>query len=179
MKKLRYGLYIVAIILVNIAATTLFFRVDLTENKSYSLSPASKELVKNLEEPLTIKVFLSKNLTVPYNTLERDLRDILMEYKLKANKHFNFTITTISKDEEPTIAPETYNIYPVNIQNIDQDEVTVVSAYIGMTFIHGDLVETIPAIQYNQNLELLITDKIRTLTERSTSLIKFKREYKN
>ena len=164
MKKLRYGLYILAIILLNIAATTLFFRVDLTENKSYSLSDASKDLVKNLEEPLTIKVFLSENLPVPYNTLERDLRDILMEYKLKANRHFNFTIDLINKEEEQTITPETYNIHPVNIQNIDQDEVKVVSAYIGMTFIHGDLVETIPAIQYNQNLELVITYKIRTLT---------------
>lgn len=178
MNKLRYGLYILAIILLNIAATTLFFRVDLTENRSYSLSPVSRDLVKNLEEPLTIKVFLSESLPVPYNTLERDLRDILMEYKLKANRHFNFTIDLIDREEEPTVNPEIYNIYPVNIQNIEQDEVKIVSAYIGMTFIHGDLVETIQAIQYNQNLELIITDKIRTLTEKSTSLLSLKENIK-
>jgi len=171
MNKLRYILYVVAIILLNIVATTLFFRIDLTENRSYSLSDASKELVKNLEEPLTIKVFLSQNLPVPYNTLERDIRDILMEYKLKANKHFNYTIDLIDKENRGNISPETYNIYPVNIQNIEQDEVKVVSAYIGIAFIHGDLVDTIPAIQYNQNLELLLTNKIRTLTEKSTSLL--------
>ncbi len=68
--KLKYILYTVLIILINIASTTLFFRVDLTENRSYSLSSASKELVGTLEEPLTIKVFLSENLPVPYNTLE-------------------------------------------------------------------------------------------------------------
>lgn len=176
--KLRYTLYIAVIILINIAATTLFFRIDLTENNSYSLSQASKELVKNLEEPLTIKVFLSEKLPVPYNTLERDIRDILMEYQLEANKHFNYTIDIIKKDVEPDVDPSTYGITTVNIQNIDQDEVKVVSAYIGMTFIHGDLVETIPAIQYNQNLELIITNTVRTLTEKTTSLLSLKENIK-
>ena len=179
MMRLRYSLYIIVIILINIVATTIFFRIDLTENKSYSLSEASTELVKTLEEPLTIKVFLSENLPVPYNNLERDIRDILMEYQLEANKLFNYTIDIVKKDISDgldEINPETYNIYPVNIQNIDQDEVKVVSAYIGMTFIHGDLVETIPAIQYNQNLELTITNTIRILTEKTTSLLSLKKD---
>ncbi len=179
MMRLRYPLYIIVIILINIVATTIFFRIDLTENKSYSLSEASTELVKTLEEPLTIKVFLSENLPVPYNNLERDIRDILMEYQLEANKLFNYTIDIVKKDISDgldEINPETYNIYPVNIQNIDQDEVKVVSAYIGMTFIHGDLVETIPAIQYNQNLELTITNTIRILTEKTTSLLSLKKD---
>ncbi len=176
--KLKTALYILVIILLNIASTTLFFRIDLTENKSYSLSQGSKNLVANLEEPLTIKVFLSQNLPVPYNTLERDIRDILMEYKLKANRHFNYTIDLIDKEKENSVKPETYNIYPVNIQNIEQDEVKVVSAYIGMAFIHGDLIETIPAIQYNENLELIITKNIRKLTEKTTSLLSMKNNIK-
>lgn len=169
--KLRLTLYITIIILLNIAATTLFFRVDLTENRSYSLSEVSKELVKNLEEPLTIKVFLSENLPVPYNTLERDLRDILIEYDMAANRHFNYTLDLIKKDGPIDSDPATYNIHPVQIQNIEQDEMKVVSAYIGMVLIHGDMVETIPAIEYNQNLELLITEKVRTITEKTSALL--------
>ncbi|MBN2617795.1 MAG: Gldg family protein [Spirochaetales bacterium] len=169
--KLKFILYVAVLVLLNIAATTLFFRVDITENKSYSLSDSSTELVKNLEEPLTIKVFLSENLPVPYNSLERDIRDILMEYKLQANKHFNYTIDIIKKDETPKNDPSTYNIYPVNIQNIEQDEMKVVSAYLGMAFIHGDMIETIPAIDYNKNLELIITNTIRKLTEKTTFLL--------
>jgi ABC-2 type transport system permease protein len=169
--KYRYPMYITLIILINIAANTLFFRLDLTENKSYSLSNSSKEIVANLEEPLTIKVFLSQNLPVPYNNLERDIRDILGEYKLRANKHFNYTIDIISKEGENNANPETYGIYPVNIQNIESDEVKVVSAYIGMTLIHGDLSEAIPAIQYNQNLEFLISNSLRRITEKTTALL--------
>lgn len=169
--KLRLVLYITIVILLNIASTTLFFRIDLTENKSYSLSNISKDLVRNLEEPLTIKVFLSENLPVPYNTLERDLRDILMEYDMAANRHFNYTLDLIKKEGPMETDPSTYNIQPVQIQNIEQDEMKVVSAYIGMVLIHGDMVETIPAIEYNQNLELLITERIRTITEKTTALL--------
>lgn len=169
--KIRTILYIAVIVLINIASTTLFIRFDLTENRSYSLSESSKNLVANLEEPLTIKVFLSENLPVPYNTLERDIRDILGEYEIKANRHFNYTIDLIKKDETPTVSPETYGIYPVNIQSIEEDEMKVVSAYIGMTFIHGDLSETLPAVQYNENLEFTITKTIRSLTEKTTALL--------
>lgn len=176
--KLNTVLYIVAIILLNIASTTMFFRIDLTENRSYSLSKSSQALVGNLEEPLTIKVFLSENLPVPYNTLERDIRDILGEYQLKANKHFNYTIDLIKKDEEPSVSPETYGITEVTIRSIEQDEMKAVSAYIGMTFIHGDLTETIPAIQYNENLEFVITNTIRKMTEKTTFLLSMEENIK-
>lgn len=169
--KLKHALYVILIILINVAGTTLFFRADLTENNSYSLSDSSKNLVANLEEPLTIKVFLSENLPVPYNTLERDIRDILGEYKLKANKHFNYSIDLIKKDGENDVKPEMYGIYPVNIQSVEQDEMKVVSAYIGMSFIHGDLSHVVPAIQYNENLEFTITKTIRDLSEKTTALL--------
>lgn len=176
--KLKTALYIVAIVLLNIASTTMFFRIDLTENGSYSLSDSSKALVGNLEEPLTIKVFLSENLPVPYNTLERDIRDILGEYQLKANKHFNYTIDLIKKDEEPVVSPETYGITEVTIRSIEQDEMKAVSSYIGMAFIHGDLTHTIPAIQYNENLEFVITNTIRKMTEKTTFLLSMEENIK-
>lgn len=172
--KLRLSLYITVVVLLNIAATTLFFRIDMTENKTYSLSHVSKNLVKNLEEPLTIKVYLSENLPVPYNTMERDIRDILIEYDMAANRHFNYSIDIIKKDDSSESSPEDYNIYPVKIQNIEQDEMQVVSAYLGIVLIHGDMMETIPAIDYNQNLELLLTDKIRSITEKTSTLLGMK-----
>lgn len=168
--KLKFYLYTLLIVLINIASVTLFFRIDLTENNTYTLSPASHELVAHLEEPLTIKVFLSDNMPAPYNDISRDLKDILSEYELKANKHFNYSITIV-KDETHKEQAALYNINPVNIQNIEADEVKLVSAYLGMVFIHGDLTETVPAISYNDNLEYTITTIIRKLTEKTTALL--------
>ena len=53
-------LFIIAVVLLNMVAARCFFRADLTQAKSYSLSSASREVVGNLEEPMSIKVFFSK-----------------------------------------------------------------------------------------------------------------------
>ena len=60
----KFIIYLIVIILINITGTTLFFRTDLTENKVYSLSEISKNVVSTLSEPLTINVFFTKNLPV-------------------------------------------------------------------------------------------------------------------
>ena len=69
----KFCIYLIVVILINIAGFTLFLRVDLTSNKVYSLSRVSKEVVSTLEEPLTIYVFFTKNLPAPYNSVEKYL----------------------------------------------------------------------------------------------------------
>ncbi len=58
-------IYVVVVVLVNLVGMTLFFRFDLTQNKIYSISAASKKVVSTLSEPLTINVFFTKNLPAP------------------------------------------------------------------------------------------------------------------
>ncbi|MGD8471983.1 MAG: Gldg family protein, partial [Desulfobacteraceae bacterium] len=88
-KYIKFLIYFVIVVLVNIAGITLFFRMDLTANRMYSISNASKKAVSSLSEPLTIKVFFTKNLPAPHNNTERYLHDMLEEYAIYANKYFN------------------------------------------------------------------------------------------
>ena len=81
-KYIRFIVYIVAVVLVNLAGMTLFFRVDLTEDNIYSISKASQRVVATLSEPLTINVFFTKNLPAPHNNTEQYLRDLLEEYAI-------------------------------------------------------------------------------------------------
>ena len=62
---IRWAAWALVLILVNTAASTLFFRVDLTKNRVHSLSSASIDAVSRLEEPLTITVYLSASLPAP------------------------------------------------------------------------------------------------------------------
>ena len=58
-KYLKFIIYLLVIVLVNVAGITLFLRMDLTKNKVYSISTASKKVVATLSEPLTINVFFT------------------------------------------------------------------------------------------------------------------------
>jgi len=146
--------YFIALVLINIACITLFFRLDMTENKIYSLSKISKEVVSTLAEPLTIKVFFTKNLPAPYNNTQRYLHDLLEEYAAWGNKFFNYHFYTIYANSEDMGSKaatnqglaDNYGIKPVQIQAIDKDEVKFQKAYMGLVLIHGDMVERIPTI---------------------------------
>ena len=72
--------------MLNLAGLTLFFRWDLTANRIYSLSETSQQVVATLKEPLTIKVFFTRNLPAPHNATERYLHDLLEEYGVYANR---------------------------------------------------------------------------------------------
>jgi len=74
---IRFLVYLIIVVLVNVAGTTFFFRLDLTANKMYSISEASKKVVSTLSEPLTVKVFFTKNLPAPHNNTERYLHVLL------------------------------------------------------------------------------------------------------
>ncbi|MFH1242840.1 MAG: Gldg family protein [Pseudomonadota bacterium] len=95
----KFFAYLIIVILINVAAITLFFRWDLTENKVFSISEASQHVVSTLSEPLTINVFFTSNLPAPYNNVEQYLRDLLKEYSIYANRYFNYRFYNVSTEE--------------------------------------------------------------------------------
>ncbi|UCH06823.1 MAG: Gldg family protein [Deltaproteobacteria bacterium] len=176
---MRFLAYLVVIVLVNVAGMTLFFRLDLTANKIYSISGASKEVVSTLSEPLTINVFFTKNLPAPYNNTERYLRDLLEEYAISANQYFNYRFYDVSP-EEGDVSRETrenqelaqgYGIFPVQIRVIQKDEVKFQKAYMGLVMIHGDLLERIPTITSTEGLEYKLTTTIEKLNNKISALL--------
>ncbi len=178
-KYATFGFYLVIVILVIMVGQNLFFRQDLTANRLYSLSRASKKAVSTLKEPLTINVFFSQNLPAPYNNIERYLHDLLEEYALYARKYLSYRFFDVSakegdlseKAEENRSMAQDYGIYPVNVQTIEQDEAKVQRAYMGMVFIHGDIIERIPAVTSTEGLEYQITSTIQKMNNKISALL--------
>lgn len=178
-KWIIFILILAVVILVNIASTTLFFRFDITRNRSYSLSRASKQSVATLQEPFTIKAFFSKNLPAPHNNTEQVLRDLLEEYAIAGNRFFSYSMISMpSKEElgsgkglEKEDEARKYRIFPIQIQNVEQDEVVLQTAYMGVVFIHGDIIETIPAVTTGESLEFEITKIINQMGNKISALL--------
>ena len=178
-KYIKFFIYLVAILLLNAAGLTIFFRMDLTENKIYSLSRASQKVVSTLSEPLTINVFFTKNLPAPHNNTERYLNDLLEEYSNYSNRYFNYRFYDVSPDEGDISAQtvenrelaKNYGIYPLQIRLVEKDEIKFQKAYMGLVLIHGDLMERIPTITSIDRLEYRITTAIQKLNNKISALI--------
>ena len=178
-KYYTFILYLVIVILVNLVAMRFFFRFDLTANGLYSLSKASKKSVATLREPMTINVFFSKNLPPPYNTVESYLHDLLDEYTARSKDYLSYRFFDVSakegdlseRAEENRQMAQDYGIYPVNVQTIEQDEATIQRAYMGIVFIHGDIIERIPAVTGTDGLEYQITSTIQKMNNKISALL--------
>ncbi len=179
----RFLIYIIVIVLLNIAGVTLFFRADLTSNKVYSLSDASRNVVRTLSEPLTVKVFFSNNLPAPYNNIERYLHDLLEEYSVAGKKYFNYQFHNVSGEESDESRrdrdlAQSYGVHPVQIQNIEQDEVKFQQAYMGLVLMHGDIIEALPSITSTEGLEYQITSAIQKMNNKISALLRLKDKIK-
>lgn len=178
-----HGSFLLFLIIINAASGSLFARVDLTQDRIHSLSPISKDTIASLREPVTVRAFFSRNLPAPYNNVEQSLRDLLGSYSLQNLSEFNFAFYSMTKpeeslsftsDEELTenerLARE-YGVFPIQIQQVEQDEMKLTNAYMGVVVIHGDTAETLGAVTSTDQLEYRLTTTIRTLTERTSTLL--------
>ena len=178
-KYIKLLTYLVAIVLVNIVGITLFARFDLTANKVYSLSPVSKVVVATLTEPLTIKVFFTRDLPAPHNNTEQYLRDMLEEYSQHGRKYFNYKFYDVNPENAQPGEPAggnrklagDYGIYPVQIQNVENDEIKFKNAYMGLVLIHGDVIERIPTLTSTAGLEYKLTTAIQKLNNKISALL--------
>lgn len=79
------------ILIVNVIASFFYLRIDLTADKRYTLRPITKEILKQADEPVYIKVYLSGELPSGFVRLENSVKELLEEFKIyQKNIHFEF-----------------------------------------------------------------------------------------
>ena len=78
-----YGSWVLAGLFIAVVyLSSLFsYRVDLTAEKRYSVTNATKTLLKNVDSTLTIRVFLTGDLPADYKKLNIATKDLLDEFK--------------------------------------------------------------------------------------------------
>jgi ABC-2 type transport system permease protein len=74
------------IVLANIIAAFIFTRFDLTSEKRYSLSPATKTLLKKLDDVVFFKVYLAGDLPSGFQRLSNETREMLDEFRAYSKK---------------------------------------------------------------------------------------------
>lgn len=162
-------LFFLLILFANLVSSKSFFRIDLTSPKSYSLSKVSKQTVKTLEEPLSVKVFFSDNLPSPYSSVYQYIKDILVEYKNAANANFSYELVDMAKPENENLA-RGYGITQVQIQELKNNEVGLKQAWMGIALIYADRIEALNNLTSSDGLEYKITTKIEEMISTTSAL---------
>lgn len=100
---------IVIILLVNIIASFLFARLDLTAEKRYSLSTATKKLLKKVDDVVFFKVFLNGDLPPGFQRLSNETKEMLDEFRAY-NKNIQYQFVNPSENPNGKERNDTYRM---------------------------------------------------------------------
>lgn len=89
---LGLAIALVAVIVINILSSFLFFRIDLTKDKRHSLSDSTVEMLKNLEDRVYIRVYLKgKDQPADYQLFAKQVEQMLQDFRgYSKNVYFEF-----------------------------------------------------------------------------------------
>jgi ABC-2 type transport system permease protein len=101
-KDLRnLALFITAIILLNVLASQFFTRIDFTAEKRYTLSPITKNILKNLNDQVQITVYLEGDFPAGFKRLRNSTEDLLRDFDSYAGKNLQFDfVIPLSGDQK-------------------------------------------------------------------------------
>ncbi|OIO35591.1 MAG: hypothetical protein AUJ74_05795 [Candidatus Omnitrophica bacterium CG1_02_44_16] len=170
-----------------------FGRFDVTENRIYTVSSASKKILTGLKAPVLIKVYVTpvEKMPTALKTLEQEITGKLDELKIVSGNKLKYQVSHIeaanlidqaAKDQKPVLPGskdggaeaslektlQSKGIVPFQVESIDRDELGVKSVYSALTITYkekGD--EILPRLMPGNipDVEYLLLSRIVKLTQ--------------
>jgi len=152
------------LLVINLLSNEFHFRVDLTDDRQYTLSPATRDILNSLEEPVTIKAYFSKNLPASIAKTRQDFQELLVEYSKRSGGNVLYEFIN-PNEKESTESEATQNgIQPVMINIREKDQVKQQKAFLGATLSLGEKKEVIPVIQPGTAMEYAVSTAIKKIS---------------
>lgn len=166
LKRLRLGvvLLVAAMVVVNLFGRHIGGRLDLTPGKAYTLSRATKQLAGSVPDLVTIRVFASTELPAEVALIQRDLRDVLSDYRAAGKGKIRVVYADPGKDSTARNEARNLGIPSVQFNVVGRSELQVKEGYLGLAVEYAGQTKTIPFVQRTDDLEYRLTSFIRALT---------------
>ncbi len=120
-KKWGWVVVLALIIAVNLFASFVHRRIDLTNEKRFTISSPVKKILHNLNEVVDVQIFLKGDLPSGFKKLSVSAQDLLQEFKEYSNGNVHYKV--ISADDKIPGSERTYadtlsslGIVPINLK---------------------------------------------------------------
>src|SRR5256885_14969818 len=159
------GLVALALILVafNYLLSRVPARVDLTDGKLYTLSDGTKKVLRNLQTPVKVKLYISQGegVPVPLRSFAQRVEDLVREFKSVAGSNLIIERYNPKPDSEEEDAAQLDGIEPQQLGNGEQ-------FYLGAAVAQLDRKQTLASIT-PQRERLLEYDLVRAIARVGTT----------
>jgi len=87
---LKFSIALVCIVLLNMLAQRTFFRIDLTEDKRFTIKEPTKELLRQIDDVVYVEVYLEGEFPAEFVPLQRTIRETLEEFRVYAGNKLQY-----------------------------------------------------------------------------------------
>lgn len=98
----------VVLLLLNYVSSFWFLRFDLTQEKRYTLSDATKKILRNLEDVVYFKIYLEGEFPAGFKKLRNETREMLNEFKAYAGKKIEYEFINPSASSDKKTREDIY-----------------------------------------------------------------------
>ena len=167
----------VNLVMVNWIAQGHFGRFDLTRDGLYTLHPATIDMLADLDDLVTMRVYLSekafKNQT-RYAHIPREIRDLVEEFGARGKGKLKIDFRDPTDDPELEMEARSAGVQQLDLSGRDEQSAVVFKAFVGMVLSYGGKEDqAIPVAMPVETLEFNLAMAISRLTQRETITIGF------
>ena len=175
------GITIFILIVLNVLGSLFFHRFDLTKDKRYTLSPTSLQIVKQVKNPLSIKIYMQGELPADFRRLQLETKQLLEEFQAyNSNIVFEFVNPMENGEDNMEVIKSLYQkgLTPINISVDDKGKQSQEMVFPWAVAVYNNKEVNIPLLKNImgasttqkvigsiQHLEYSIADAINKITK--------------
>lgn len=151
------------VVLINLISSRIYFRLDYTADQRYTLSKASRDILRDLDDVITVTAYFTRDLPPQLQKTRRDFEDLLIEYENRSRGNVVYEFIEPNKDQESEMQAQQKGISPVMVSVMKKDQSQQIRAYMGAVLQSGENTEVIPLVQPGAGMEYALTTSIKKL----------------
>jgi ABC-2 type transport system permease protein len=171
--KIAVSLLVGIFVLSNIVGINIPGRLDLTQEKIYTLSETTRDIAGNLPDVVNISLYASDKLPAQLQPVLRETKDILADYQAFSKGNIRVSDKNPSGDSALAKEAASLGVMPMQFNVVSQEQFQVNEGYLGIAVSYGGKHESIPFVENINDLEYQLTSFLTELTAENKPKIGF------
>lgn len=174
-RRLRAGAGVIAlgVLVLNLLGSHVRGRFDLTRNNLFTLSDGSRQILGELDDVVSLKLFVSDDLPPEVQLILRDVRDLTADLENASDGMLATEEINPDDDEQAEEEARSLGIVPIEFNVLRDDEFQVKRGYFGLAVTYADEQETIPVLDRADDLEFRLVSSVASMTMQRKPVVAF------
>ncbi|MEA1937443.1 MAG: GldG family protein [Patescibacteria group bacterium] len=170
-------IFLAFLIAINFLVSQKAYYLDLTDEKIYTTSGATKDILKNLDKEVNINLYISKDLPVDLLNVKTQIVDFMNQYEDIAGGKLKIAYFEPENEKEKIMELAQKGIPQIQFNVMEKDKFEVKQGFFGMEIVSGEgeseKREAIPLISSIDTLEYDFISAVYSVSKEQKETVAF------